>query len=43
MRFWASVRVPSDAGKGTAKATLSFPTWKKAHVAPATIDLPIVD
>jgi hypothetical protein len=28
---------------GNAKVTLSFPAWKKAQVAPATIELPIAD
>jgi hypothetical protein len=28
---------------GKAKVTLSFPDWKKAQVAPATIELPIVE
>jgi hypothetical protein len=43
MRFWGSVRVPIQAGKGKAKVTLSFPDWKKAQVAPATIELPIAE
>jgi hypothetical protein len=41
MRFWASVRVPTDAGMGKAKVMLSFPDWKKGKVAPATIEVPI--
>jgi hypothetical protein len=43
MRFWGSVRVPSEAGKGKAKIALSYPTWKQAKVAPATFELPIAD
>ncbi len=43
MRFWGSVRVPGEAGKGKAKVTLSLPTWKRAEVAPATFELPIAD
>jgi hypothetical protein len=43
MRFWASVRVPSEAGKEKAKVTLSFPAWKDGKVTPATIEVPIVE
>jgi hypothetical protein len=43
MRFWGSVRVPGEAGKGKAKVTLSFPAWKRAEVTPATFELPIAD
>jgi hypothetical protein len=41
MRFWGSVRVPSEAGKGKAKVTLSFPDWKEGKVTPATIEVPV--
>jgi hypothetical protein len=41
MRFWGSVRVPSEAGKGKAKITLSFPDWKAGKVTPATIEVPV--
>jgi hypothetical protein len=37
------VRVPSEAGKGKAKVTLSFPDWKDAEVAPATYEVPVID
>jgi hypothetical protein len=43
MRFWGSVRVPTEAGKGKAKITLSFPAWKMGEVVPATVELPITD
>ena len=43
MRFWGSVRVPSEAGKGKAKVRLSFPAWKTVEVVPATFELPITD
>lgn len=37
------MRVPSEAGKGKAKVTLSFPDWKDGRVAPATYEVPVVD
>lgn len=37
------MRVPSEAGKGKAKVTLSFPDWKDVHVYPATYEVPVVD
>jgi hypothetical protein len=37
------VRVPSEAGNGKAKITLTFPDWKESKVAPATFEVPIVD
>ena len=37
------MRVPEGAGKGKAKATLSFPDWKEGKVAPATFELPILE
>jgi hypothetical protein len=37
------VRVPSEAGKGKAKVTLSYPAWKHGEIAPATFELLIVD
>jgi hypothetical protein len=37
------VRVPSEAGPGKAKITLSFPTWKEPTVAPATFEVLIVE
>jgi len=43
MRFWGSVRVPGEAGKGRARVTLSFPAWKQVDVAPAIIELPITE
>ena len=36
-----SVRVPDEAGNGTAKITLSFSAWKERAVAPATFEVPI--
>jgi hypothetical protein len=37
------VRAPSEAGKGKAKVTLSYPAPKEAEIAPATLELPIAD
>jgi hypothetical protein len=37
------VGVPSEAGNGKAKITLSIPDWKESKIAPATFDVPIVD
>ena len=36
------MRVPSEAGNGKAKVTLSFPDWKDSNVTPATYEVPIV-
>jgi hypothetical protein len=36
------VRVPAEAGSGSANVTVSFPGWKAGQVAPATYYLPIV-
>jgi hypothetical protein len=36
------VRVPSQAGNGKAKVTLSFPDWKDGNVTPVTFVVPIV-
>jgi hypothetical protein len=36
------VRVPSEAGNGKAKVTLSFPDWKDGNVTPVTFAVPIV-
>jgi FG-GAP-like repeat len=36
------VRVPSEAGNGNAKVTLSFPDWKDGNVTPVTFAVPIV-
>jgi hypothetical protein len=37
------VRVPQEAGKGKAKVRLSFDAWKEGHVAPATLEIPILE
>jgi len=37
------VRVPDNAGNGSAKVTLSMPNWKENPVAPLTLDIPIQD
>jgi hypothetical protein len=37
------VRVPDAAKAGKAKVTLSFADWKEAKVAPATLDITVVD
>jgi len=36
------VRVPDEAGNGSARVTVSFPSWKEANVTPATYRLPLV-
>jgi hypothetical protein len=35
------VRVPADAGVGTAKVTFSFDAWKDHEVIASTIELPL--
>jgi hypothetical protein len=35
------VRVPSKAGKGKAKVTLSFSDWKEGKVTPATLEVTV--
>jgi hypothetical protein len=35
------VRVPSEAGDGVAKVTVSIPDWKKVKLAPATFAVPL--
>jgi hypothetical protein len=35
------VRVPSEAGKGKAKISLSFSDWKKGKVTPVTLEVPV--
>ena len=37
------MRVPSEAGNGKAKVTLSFPDWKDGNVTLATYEVPIVE
>jgi hypothetical protein len=37
------VGVPSEAGIGKAKITISFPDWQEDTVTPATFEVPIVD
>jgi hypothetical protein len=41
--YFGSVGVPSEAGNGKAKLTLSFPDWREGKVAPATFEVPITD
>jgi RNA polymerase sigma factor (sigma-70 family) len=41
--FDGSVRVPEQAGSGTAKVVLSFADWKEAKVESATYEVPIID
>jgi hypothetical protein len=36
------VRVPDEAGVGTAKVTFSFDAWKEGKVAPSTVEIPVV-
>jgi hypothetical protein len=40
-RFYAAFPVPAAAAAGQAKVALSFPGWKDADAAPATIDVPV--
>ncbi len=37
------MRVPEEAGLGTAKMTMSFDDWKEGKVAPATVEIPVID
>jgi hypothetical protein len=37
------VRVPSAAGSGRVRITLSFPDWKEIKVAPATFEVTLED
>jgi hypothetical protein len=37
------VRVPDNAGSGSAKVVLSFPGWRERPIAPATFQIPIQD
>jgi hypothetical protein len=37
------VRVPDEAGKGSAKVRLSFGDWKDGQVAPATFEVPVAE
>jgi hypothetical protein len=39
--FHDPVRVPEEAGNGTAKVTLSFPDWKEGKVAPSIVKIPL--
>jgi len=41
--FHAPVRVPDEAGEGKARVRLSFAAWKEGKVAPAQVDVPVVD
>ncbi len=41
--FHDSVRVPEESGLGVARIHLSFDAWKAGHVAPATLEVPIVE
>ncbi len=37
------VRVPDEAGGGSARVTFSFDAWKGAKVAPTTVEVPVDD
>ncbi len=37
------LQVPTEAGQGKARITLSFPDWDSGKVAPAEFELPLVD
>jgi hypothetical protein len=34
------VRVPSEAGNGNAKITLTFSDWKDGKIVPAQVEVP---
>ena len=36
------MRVPDEAGLGTAKVTFSFDAWKEGKVASSTVEIPVV-
>jgi hypothetical protein len=42
-QFCCPALVPDEAGLGMAKVTVTFPDWKKGRVAPATVEIPVVD
>jgi len=37
------VRVPAEAGSGKAKITVTFSAWKEANVAPATVEVEVLE
>jgi hypothetical protein len=37
------VRVPDEAGDGTAKIKLSFADWKEGNVTPAVLERPVTN
>ncbi len=41
--FIATVRVPEEAGPGSARVYLSFPEWKSFDVAPCVRELPLTE
>jgi len=41
--LYGPVRVPDEAGLGVAKLTMSFDDWKEGKVAPATVEMQVVD
>ena len=41
--FYGPVRVPAEAGKGRAKVVVSFPSWVKGRIAPATFEVPTIE
>jgi len=41
--FHGPVRVPDEAGSGSAKVRLSFPAWKEGNVTSSTFEIPVVD
>jgi hypothetical protein len=43
VRFAARVGIPAEAGQGKAKIQLTIPSWKGVDVAPATIEVPLVE
>ncbi|HTQ40108.1 MAG TPA: hypothetical protein VMJ32_13870 [Pirellulales bacterium] len=40
--FKGDVKAPPEAGPGMAKVTFSFGMWKEGHVAPSTVEIPVI-
>ncbi len=40
--FKGEIKAPPEAGPGTAKVTFSFGMWKEGHVAPSTVEIPVI-
>jgi hypothetical protein len=42
-RFYCTAWVPEESGLGMAKVAVTFANWKQVPVAPATVEIPVVD